>query len=66
MNIIEAVKLLDEVEKGDYGERTIFSKSLNKYLINSRHGICQCGNDWTSAYRAYKKDFEATDWELSD
>jgi hypothetical protein len=66
MNIIDAINLMDEVAEGDdYGKVIIESKSLMKYLVNSKYGICQCGNDWPYAYRAHVEDFKVNDWEIS-
>ena len=67
MNIIEAVSLLENDIDGesDYSKTIIFSKSLQKYLVNSKYGICQCGNDWPYAYLPKTEDFKATDWEIS-
>ncbi len=66
MNIIEAVKLMDDVVKDDdYGKVIIVSPSLQKYLINSKYGICQCGHDWPTAYFPKTEDFKVDDWQIS-
>lgn len=68
MNIIDAVNLLENDMEGesDYSKTIIHSKSLDKYLVNSKYGICQCGSDWPSAYFPKTEDFKATDWEISN
>lgn len=66
MNLVDAIKLLEtNLDENDFGETIIESKLLRKFLINSKHGICQCGNDWPYPYNPKIEDFKATDWEIS-
>lgn len=66
MNFLEAIKLLeDDFDKHGYSKTIIESKLLKKYLINSKYGMCECGNDWPFPYHPKKEDFIVKDWEIS-
>lgn len=66
MNLLEAIKLLDTPENEELGNTVIKSTILNKWLVNSKYGICQCTNDWPVPHVFQKEDFDVIDWEVSD
>lgn len=67
MKFEDAVLLLgDDFDKFDFSRNRMFSKSLGKWLVKSKYGLCQCGSDWPFPYYENPKDKEVEDWEVID
>jgi len=65
MTFEQAISGLDtDFDNHGYSRKMAKSSSRNLHLINSKYGLCKCGNDWPSLYNPTKEDVAATDWKI--